>query len=168
MKKLLISMGGLVIVLVLVGQGCAQQVKEKLPAASAPTAKPAVAEPVDVDKEEADKTTEAVKPAEPKAAAEEADALTLTAKALGDGQVQLTWTAPADLDESHRFILVRDDKADPEHTGLNYWLRQHHSKREVVWMNNPTGTMYFRLCLTENDEKDKCVHYSDDAEVIVK
>lgn len=88
--------------------------------------------------------------------------LKLTAEALGDGLVKLTWTAPAGLNESNRFIIVRDELENPEHTDNNFWIRQSHLKREVVWEMVPTGTWHFRLCLTENDEKDVCAKYSND------
>lgn len=94
--------------------------------------------------------------------------LALNAEALGGGAVKLTWEAPTGLNESNRFIIVRDEMENPEHTGNNFWIRQSHLKREVVWEMNPTGTWRFRLCLTENDEKDVCTKYSNDVEVEVE
>jgi hypothetical protein len=94
--------------------------------------------------------------------------LTLSAESFGDDGVKLSWTVPEGLDESNRFIIVRGEKENPEHTGKNYWIRQSHLMSEATWIAVPTGENHFRICLTENNEKDACVSYSNDVMVNVE
>ena len=93
--------------------------------------------------------------------------LVLSAESLGDGEVKFSWTAPEGLDETNRFIIVRDEEINPEHTNKNFWSRQNHLKREFTWIDVPTGEMHFRICLTEDDEKDLCTSYSNNVTLTV-
>lgn len=106
-------------------------------------------------------------------AAEPAGDLTLTAEAMGNMEVKLAWkTAGAfetsKLNESNRFILVRGDTENPAHDGKHDWIRQNHTIRDVVWKQTKTGPAHFRLCITQNNEKDICTVYSNNVSVDVK
>ena len=167
MSRTLIA-GGVLSLLLLVGQGC--------PKAEAPTTDQKTAETTELPTKDAGatvETKETVKVEEEEKVAEDKkegveSELKLSAEALGGQEVKLTWTAPSGLTEDNRFIIVRDELENPEHTGKNIWIRQHNSKREVVWNNVPTGSLHFRICLTENDAKDACAKYSNDVEVTVE
>ncbi len=97
------------------------------------------------------------------------DKLVLTAEAMGSGKVKLSWQAPSGLDESNRFIIIRDDEENPVHNPeKNYWIRKNHLQSETIWEDTPTGTWHFRMCLTKNNEKDTCTEYSNNVSVEVK
>ncbi len=100
-------------------------------------------------------------------AATDAD-LTLHAEALGGGSVKLTWDTSKKLTDANRFIIIRGPAENPAHTGHDYWIRQFYTVREAVWSKLPTGTMHFRLCLTENSQNDTCASYSNDVSVEVQ
>lgn len=92
--------------------------------------------------------------------------LSLSAEAIGDGMVKLMWDGKdLKLGEDDRFILVRSEDENPEHNGLNYWFRQYYTKREATWIDVPTGTMHFRVCVLKGEE---CGMYSNDVEVVVE
>ena len=101
-------------------------------------------------------------------ASEESGDIDLSGEAVGNGQVKFTWKTDKDLGEAQRFILVRSTEQDPEHSGKNHWFRMHGSKREILWTQNPTGTMHYRVCITQSDAFDTCDSYSNDVEVDVK
>lgn len=166
------TIGGMAVALLLVGQGCAAAPTDKKD--DAVGGKSAVVEKKTeegavTEKEEGEENEVSATSEDAEAEKNESDSaeLKLTAEAQGGGMVKFTWTAPEGLTESNRFIIVRDEMENPEHTEKNFWVRFHHSKREADW-TVPTGTMHFRLCLTENDEKDVCAQYSDDVRVEVK
>lgn len=92
----------------------------------------------------------------------------LSAEIFNKGQVQLTWKAPENLNESNRFIIVRSENENPEHSNLNSWIRQSHLIRTALWNDIPPGNWHFRVCLTENNEKDTCTKYSNDVLLTVE
>lgn len=94
--------------------------------------------------------------------------LALSAQALGDGAVRFSWSAPDDLTDANRFILVQGDLAYPEHDGKHNWFRQFYTDREMTWTGLLSGVKHFRICLTENKQNDICTKYSNDVEVEVK
>ena len=156
----------LIIIVILVRRGNAPATTDTAPTnAKTPLEDNAVKEDENVIKEDEEKATAKE---DGGATAEKDGALALSATAMGNSGVKLTWSAPAGLNESNRFIIVRDELENPEHTGKNFWIRQSHLKREVTWEMVPTGTLHFRLCLTENDLKDACAKYSNDVIVEVK
>ena len=162
MQPVWLTISGVAIALLLIGQGCPTTDSGKKEADV--KSKPALEEKKEgevMEKKEGEtmeKKSEAMMNAD----------LKLSAEALGSGAVKLTWTAPAGLNESNRFIIVRDELENPEHTGNNLWIRQSHLKREVVWDMVPTGAQHFRICLTKDDMKDVCREYSNDVLVEVK
>ncbi|MFB6225821.1 MAG: hypothetical protein ABEJ02_00540 [Candidatus Paceibacteria bacterium] len=90
--------------------------------------------------------------------------LTLEAEPRGEGKVHFEWEV-SDNKEVDRFIIVRDEKANPKHNGKNYWFRQPGTRRSITWVDIPTGTYHFRICILENNE---CAEYSNDVKVEVK
>lgn len=92
---------------------------------------------------------------------------TLSAEALGNGQVKFSWEVPDDMDvtSDHRFLLVRSKDEDPEHDGKNFWFRRAGTERATTWLEQPTGTYHYRVCLMKDD---MCSTYSNDVEVEVK
>lgn len=94
--------------------------------------------------------------------------LTLTGEALDNRQVKFTWETDAKLSDANRFIIVRSDKENPSHTGTNQWSRFAYTVREAMLANQSLGSFHYRVCLTENNNPDVCVKYSDDVTVEVK
>ena len=167
MKKTLLAASGMVVLLLLIGQGCPKQNTVTEPENQKDQSDNTLGAENTENENGVDTTTTEKNEASEPAKETNAD-LTLKAEAAGSQQVRLSWSAPEGLTEANRFILVRDEKTNPEHSGKNFWLRQHHSKREVVWINVPTGTMHFRVCITENNQNDTCAKYSNDAAVTVE
>lgn len=93
--------------------------------------------------------------------------LNLSAEALGDGQVKLTWTKSDSIntDAERGFVLVRSQEKDPIHDETNYWFRQSAENRETVWKYILPGKQHFRICALQNE---KCAVYSNDVELEVK
>lgn len=148
MKRIVIGALGLI----LLGVGCAE-----------------LAEPgARMEKEDPAVVTESAPPQEPPAMMEKKEDLTLQAEALGGGQVKFIWEAPAGLTEANRFILVQGTEKNPTHDGAHDWFRQYFTHREVVWGQISSGPRHFRICLTENNDGDMCVTYSNDVLVEVK
>lgn len=90
---------------------------------------------------------------------------TLTGYSLERGGVHLEWVVPDNRRTPERFMVVRDEEPNPEHTGQNFWYRQDGSVREIDWKDIPKGTFNFRVCILENDE---CVEYTNNVELEVK
>lgn len=90
--------------------------------------------------------------------------LTLTADARGTQSVYFEWDVPADT-EYDNYILIRSEDAEPMHDEVNYWFRQHYTRRAVSWLDQPAGTWNFRICGVLNDE---CAVYSNTVEVVVR
>lgn len=99
---------------------------------------------------------------------EASNGLLLTAEPQGGEAIKLSWKLSKELSGANRFIAIRDDQKNPEHNGKNYWARFYYTKRETVWGGQPAGLRHYRICLTENNENDKCVMYSNDVAVEVK
>lgn len=95
---------------------------------------------------------------------EQENKLHLEAQARGAGQVHFDWTAPQDK-KIDRFVIVRDEKPNPKHTGKNYWFRQPSNRRDVTWIDIPSGDYHFRICILQDGE---CQQYSNDVKVEVK
>src|SRR3989338_8965680 len=178
MQPVWLTISGVAIALLLIGQGCPTTDSGKKEADV--KSKPALEEKKEgevMEKKEGEtiekKEGEVMEKKEGETMEKKSEAmmnadLKLSAEALGSGAVKLTWTAPAGLNESNRFIIVRDELENPEHTGNNLWIRQSHLKREVVWDMVPTGAQHFSICLTKDDMKDVCREYSNDVLVEVK
>ncbi|MFB6181514.1 MAG: hypothetical protein ABEJ24_01320 [Candidatus Magasanikbacteria bacterium] len=90
--------------------------------------------------------------------------LSLEAEPRGEGKVHFEWKL-RDEKEVDRFVIVRDENKNPVHNGKNYWFRQPGSRRSITWINIPSGTYHFRICILENNE---CTEYSNDVKVKVK
>ena len=113
-------------------------------------------------------TTETTLPVTPPS--EEASDVTLSAEALDNGQVKLSWTVPdsVSLTEANRFIIVEGEEANPVHDKRHNWFRQHSSIRAMVWTQRSSGTHHYRICITENNDHDTCVQYSNDVKAEIQ
>lgn len=155
MYKLPKIVGGIA-ALILLGAGCQQ--------AAAPSGE-TQSKPAESSTATEQTKKETAKTEEP-ATAEEG-AFDLSAEALGKGAVKFMWAFDGELPSDARFVLVRDEEPNPEHTGNHFWHRVDGSKREEVWLGIPTGKFHFRACQT--DEKEgKCKQYSNDVLLEVK
>lgn len=91
----------------------------------------------------------------------------LSAEALGNGQVKFNWNVTDDLTAANRFITI-EGGVNPVHDGTNYWVRHDHTTRSFIWEGRAPGMHHYRLCITENNNNDTCVKYSNDVTVVVK
>lgn len=158
MRKTLLSIGGALALVILVGAGCGSAAE---PSDAGNTA--GIPRYNDTNTPTAENTKDANTSITPS----DAD-FRLSAEALGNMEVKLSWNTSRSLDESNRFIIVRGNTENPELDGKHYWIRQYHTVREAVWKQESTGPMHFRVCTTENNEKDTCVSYSNDVMVDVE
>lgn len=88
----------------------------------------------------------------------------LNAESNSDGEVSFDWELPEGT-EYDGFILVRGEEPNPEHTGKNYWFRQHYTRRAVTWTPVPTGEWHFRICGLKGTT---CDVYSNNVTVTVR
>ena len=154
MSKLPKIVGG-VATLILLGAGC-QQVSTPVGDVQS---KPAESTSATEQPKEEIKTDETAQPEE--------GAFDLNAEALGKGAVKFSWAFDGELPSDARFVIVRDEEPNPEHTGNHFWHRVDGSKREEVWIGVPTGKFHFRAC--QVDTKDgPCKKYSKDVELDVQ
>lgn len=161
MKHLVVT-GSLLLIVALAGAGCPTDNPTRTKDADAP----AMEQPSTPDTSMEEPNT----PAEGSgvATSNAAEGFTLTATQQPGQEVKLSWNISDKLDESNRFIIIRDEKRDPEHTGKNFWVRQYYTNREYTWKNVPKGEQHFRICITEKNDIDTCVKYSNDVEVQVE
>lgn len=90
--------------------------------------------------------------------------ISLSAETRASGSVYFAWEL-AEGDTYDGFVLVRSEKANPEHTGKHYWFRQHYTRRAVTWTELPPGDWHVRICGLQDEE---CVAYSNDVMISVK
>jgi hypothetical protein len=88
----------------------------------------------------------------------------LTATQTTNTSVTFEWELPEDT-TYEGFIIVRSLEPNPEHSGKNYWFRQHPSRRSVTWTPLPKGEWNFRICGLKHDE---CSVYSNNVTAIVE
>lgn len=150
MKHYLLSLGA---VLLLVGAGCASEPATTTPDDTSPTAKDAG--------DQMDMSDDTMMDDDTMMAAGD---ITLTAEDRSNGEVYFEWDIPEGT-EYDGFVLVRGEEANPEHTGKNYWFRQHYTRRAVTWTELPTGDWHVRICGLAGD---KCATYSNDVMVTVE
>ncbi len=98
----------------------------------------------------------------------EENKINLNAEAQGNGVVKFTWSTEEKLNDTNRFIILRGNTENPENTGKNFWTRIFYTQNEVAWSGQPTGTWHYRICLTKDNQNDKCVYYSNDVTVDVQ
>ena len=91
--------------------------------------------------------------------------ITLTAEALGNREVKISWTIPDGEVMTEGIHLVRSEKENPEFDGKTYWYQPGPDRHDVTWKNVPTGTQHVRLCIVKDE---KCEIYSQDVMVEVK
>ena len=167
MKKVGTIAGGMVLGLLLLGAGCADQT------ANQPMEKDADTSTIELNTEpattinstEVDTSTTGNTTMQP---SEGMAIITLKGEAIGDGKVNFTWTTVEKMDESNKLILVRSDKENPEHTGKNHWMRMYYAKTDSMCGDQPTGTWHYRICITAKTSSDTCMFYSNDIQVDVK
>jgi hypothetical protein len=149
-SRKLLTIFTLFLALVLIGAGCGGQDSNQQKEASKveEEIKKDIKEAAEKQKEEKEKETE----------------LTLEAESVGKGQVNFSWELKGDK-TADRFVIVRDTEKNPKHNGKNYWFRQPGSRRDVTWVNIPSGDYHFRICILEDE---KCTTYSNDVQVEVK
>lgn len=163
MKKVGMLVGGIAVLLLIAGAGCAE--------VDNPSAQD--------DSLKNEESTNVVNPAtsefnEEKSAQGESalvgqdNELNLSAEAIGENSVKFLWTAPKNLTEANRFIIVQGTEENPAHDGKHNWFRQYYANRAVVWANLSGGKHHFRICITENNNNDSCVRYSNDVEVKIE
>lgn len=153
MKKVYLGVATLGAAIMLAGAGCPSTQEQTETPVSQPTANETA-------------TPSAANPTITPTAA--SSLLTLSAEALGGNQVKLSWTAPNDLTDANRFIIVEGSEVNPVHDGKHSWLRQYHANRAVIWSKRSVGSLHYRLCLTENNQNDTCTKYSNDVMIQVK
>ena len=92
------------------------------------------------------------------------DEIRLTATPTNDYSVSFAWEIGEDA-EYDGFIIVRSLEPNPEHSGKNYWFRQHPSRRSVTWTPLPKGEWNFRICGLINNE---CAAYSNNVTATIE
>ena len=86
--------------------------------------------------------------------------LTLSAKAMGAGEIKLTWQGGP---SAGGWRLMHSGKNLPNDNAYWQWLAP--DKKEFDWSGIPAGKRYFRVCAWESD---KCGALSNELQVEVK
>lgn len=142
-------------VLLLLGAGCATSNEDSTGGTTTPAVKQAGSDTINIEGDtEADNTSDTPINGD----------IRLTATPTNDSSVSFAWEIGADA-EYDGFIIVRSLEPNPEHSGKNYWFRQHPTRRSVTWTPLPTGEWNFRICGLINNE---CADYSNNVTATIQ
>lgn len=156
MQKILKFFGGITVILVLIGAGCATTETTSVTTKKANDTKSA-----DPDTKISDSVMDVEKI---DSSATEVN-IALESTAIGNRQVKFEWKLNDGESNPKYFILLRSEKQYPRHDQKTFWFRQHGTRNSATWINLPLGTQHFSICTS--DDGKTCSIYSNDSVVEV-